>query len=63
MKTDWGYAPEDWENPNWETTNRVHQWTRYVSIRVRELWDSFTDEQKVAIAQQSDDIAGREEWD
>lgn len=59
----YGEAPSDWESPDWQSLSVVHEWKRYVSDRVRELWHSFTDEQKIALAQQADEIASKEEWD
>jgi len=63
VSTDWGNAPRDWESPDWDHPTRVHEWKHYVSDRVKELWHSFTSEQKVAIAAQADDQASREDWD
>jgi hypothetical protein len=41
----------------------VHDWRNYISPAVRAMWDTFTDEQKQAIAENADDHASREEWD
>lgn len=50
-------------NPDWDKAGRVHDWRNYISERVRELWPSFSDEQKIAIAEMADEHAGRENWD
>jgi hypothetical protein len=42
---------------------KVHDWRNYISAEVRALWDGFTDAQKLALARQADELAGREEWD
>lgn len=63
MKTPWGEAPSDWEHPDWESTEKCHDWKNHISDRVRELWRSFTCEQMVALANQANDLADQEEWD
>ncbi len=57
------YAPEDYKNPDWDNIGRVHDWKNHIGEPVRELWESFSNEQKAAIAFGADDIAGQEEWD
>ena len=54
MDPEWDY---DW----WE--NRVHDWRNYISKEVRQMWQSFTPEQRAALARQADEQAGQEEWD
>lgn len=63
VDTPWGEAPSDWESPDWDKHERVHCWRNHISKRLQSLWDSFTSEQKVAIAEQAADAANREEWD
>ncbi len=50
-------------DPNFERAERVHDWRNYVGEATKSLWHTFTDEQKAAIALDSDDRAGREEWE
>lgn len=50
-------------NPRWREKNRVHDWRNYISSRVREMWDSFTLEQKMALVESADEYASREHWD
>jgi len=57
------YTPKDWENPKWEDAERVHEWKNYVSAEVRGMWDTFTPEQKQALARSAEECASREEWD
>lgn len=47
----------------WDDGGRVHNWRNHVGDRVQALWDTFTDEQKIAIAGDADDAAGFEQWD
>ena len=56
------YLPDDWENPKWGERNVVHNWRNYISIQLRNLWDSFNDEQKKAIACNAMDVASNEHW-
>lgn len=47
----------------WGEGGRVHNWRNYVGEHVRALWETFTDEQKIAIAGDAHDQAGMEHWD
>jgi hypothetical protein len=53
----------DWRSPEWEKAGRVHDWRNYVGDELRAMWDTFTDEQKRAIARNADVLADGEEWD
>ena len=55
--------PHDYKDPRWDVCERVHCWRNYISNNLREIWDTFTDEQKAAIAESADDAASMEEWD
>lgn len=51
-------------NPQpWDEGSRVHNWRSHVGERVQALWDTFTDEQRIAIAGDADDKAGAENWE
>ena len=54
---------KDIQNPKWEETGRVHDWRNYISVRVRAIWHTFTDEQKEALYLQAENMADNEEWD
>ena len=56
-------SPYDWEHPQWNKGGRVHNWHRYVSDNVKILWNSLTEMQKLALANNFQDIADNEEWD
>ena len=58
-----GMLPASYEHPDWDAAGKVHDWRNYISDEVRQMWESFTTEQKAAIARQADNLAGREEWD
>jgi hypothetical protein len=56
-------TPPDWAAPDWSNTGRVHDWKNYITDEVREMWNTFTDAQKQAIARQADKTASSEYWD
>lgn len=56
-------VPHDWSEPDWEKLNKCHEWKRYVDSEVQELWGTFSDEQKQALAQNYQGVADSEEWD
>lgn len=45
------------------STTRIHDWRNYVGDNTRRLWSTFTDEQRLAIALDADEMAGGEEWE
>lgn len=58
-----GHAvPDDYRNPNWSHNNRVHEWKNHVSHQMKEIWHTFSDEQRAVIALNADEQAGREHW-
>lgn len=51
-------------NPIWNEYRRGPHWTRYIGERVRGMWDTFTDEQRKAIADDSYDFDSADaRWD
>jgi len=56
-------TPQDWDAPEWANAYCVHEWKNYISTEVQQIWHSFTDYQKKAIARQAEENAEREEWD
>lgn len=54
---------EEYLNPKWENAGRVHDWRNYISNELRTVWGTFTDAQKIALGENAEEIAGREEWD
>lgn len=63
MQTPWGEAPRDYENPEWDVKEKIHNWRNYISEDLQKIWFSFTSEQKVKIAANADIMADREDWD
>lgn len=55
--------PLDWEYPDWDVYDRVHGWRNYISLGVSELWNSFNEEQKKALARQASVEALSEDWE
>lgn len=56
-------TPTDYLAPHWDAAGRMHDWRNYISTEVREIWETFTGEQRAAMARQADSIASNEEWD
>lgn len=56
-------VPHDYQRPDWDNAGRVHDWKNYISESLINIWDSFTDEQKAAIAASAQDSADNEDWD
>ena len=61
MMTD--YLKEQALNPKWHESWRVHDWRNYVGGKVKEIWETFTEEQKLAIAEYADEQASNENWE
>lgn len=51
------------KEPQWAMRGRVHDWRNHISPRLRAIWSGFTDEQKLAIAEQAEREASAEHWD
>lgn len=53
----------DYINPEWDRVWKVHNWRNYITDELRAMWDTFTPEQKLAIARMAEEQASREEWE
>lgn len=53
----------DWENPEWDSGGRVHNWHNYASEAMQVIWQTFSAEQKQIIAATLDECASNEYWD
>lgn len=42
---------------------RVHDWRNHIGQKLIELWPTFTNEQKIAIAEDADSRASDENWE
>lgn len=51
------------DDPQWEKAGRIHDWRNYVGARTRDIWQELTLPQKLAIAQDANDQAAREDWE
>jgi len=56
------FLPDPWHDfePAWKN---AHDWRKYVTGDLREIWQSFTLGQKLAIAENAQRIADSEEWE
>ena len=50
-------------DPAWEEAEKVHDWRNHVTARVQSIWNTFTDEQKLALADWAEYLSDRENWD
>lgn len=56
-------VPPDYRNPDWTHNRRVHEWKNHVGPLIKEIWHTFSDEQRAAIALEADNSAANEHWD
>lgn len=56
-------VPENFRNPDFSKTQKCHDWRNHVGAATQEIWATFTDEQKAAIAVDAESRANNEEWD
>lgn len=50
--------PKDYNNPDWNDRNKVHNWKNYASSELQFIWNGFTEEQKIIISQNLNSLAG-----
>lgn len=55
--------PSDWDNPNWDIVDHVHNWRNYANEGLQREWQSFTGRQKIIISSSLDYVASNEHWD
>lgn len=55
--------PHDWDRPEWEARQKVHNWRNYASEGIKREWQSFAGRQKIMIASLLDGLADKEHWD
>ena len=56
-------TPSDWVAPDWEAAGKVHEWKNYIGEELQAMWQTFTDDQKQALARKAESSASAEEWD
>lgn len=54
--------PDDWDRPEWEKADKVHNWRNYVSEGLQREWGSFTGRQKIMLSSAFDEMAASEHW-
>jgi len=52
-----------YDKPDWDNAERIHDWRNYADEELRQIWSTFTLEQKRIIAELLEKQADREEWD
>lgn len=57
------YLPMDYSKPLWNVYEPVHCWRNYVTEDLQDLWPTFTEQQKIALALCFEDLASREEYE
>lgn len=58
-------SPSNYKNPEWPGRGYkcVHEWTRYANADLRAIWPTFSDAQKLCIAETLQDLADAEHWE
>lgn len=56
-------TPDDYMDPDWELSGRVHDWRNHVSDEVQAMWHGFTPEQRAALARSARRLARLERWE
>lgn len=51
------------EIPDWEAGGKTNNWRNYIGDELRELWPFFAPEHRVAIAENAQNLADREDWE
>ena len=57
------HIPEDWQSPDWQHKDRVHEWKNYVTKEVEKIWDTLPDNAKMVFAESYQEVANKEEWE
>lgn len=60
-----GYTdvPEDFSQPDWGSTEKVHDWKNYVPAQFEHQWGRLPVFMRLAIAVTAQQFADNEEWD
>lgn len=57
------YAVDAVADPQWDSADKCHDWRHHVGHETAAIWDTFTTEQRLAIAADAQKRANDEEWD
>lgn len=55
--------PKDWKNPDWDKTEKIHDWKNHIHDQIQQIWNTFTNKQKKILAECAEADALAEEWD
>jgi len=55
-------TPIDYLAPDWVNYEKVHCWRNHINDRIKGMWNTFTADQKAAIAISARELANAEEW-
>ena len=55
--------PTNWDKPDWKEYDRIHNWRNHINSMVKEIWDTFSDQQKKILAMVAEVDAMQEDWD
>jgi hypothetical protein len=53
----------DVRSPDFDNPSPVHDWRNHVGWRTVDRWHEFSDQQRLALALDAQDMADREEWE
>lgn len=53
----------DWKDPEWHVYVKCNCWRNYATDAIKAIWGTFTNLQKVYIAEMMQDQADNEHWD
>lgn len=56
-------TPTNYACPKWDEAGKAHDWRNHIGKEVQQMWDTFTDAQKQALARAAEELADREEWE
>lgn len=56
-------VPEEVSNPAWMRASVVHDWRNHINQDIRDMWDTFTPDQQLALSKQAQTLADNENWD
>jgi hypothetical protein len=54
---------DEYEFVEWDGGGLVHNWRKYISTEIREMWRTLTREQKLLLVRNAESQAEVEEWD
>ena len=56
-------VPSDFDNPNWNKTEKCHDWKNYANCHVQNIWGDLNLRQMAAISSSFQEIADKEEYE